>query len=316
MPAVIFVSGRSTGSASARMTKATRRRRISVSHQGVRAGVRSRSFELEEEPRRRKRDEPRARRRQPQDQPDQRQRGQRHQHPRREEAERADHAAGRSVAHRCLRKAAGQPRLQEEQAFGGGPVGVMDGEGRGALARKAADQLAMRFEPRAIVVAEAAGAFREPGHAGLRIAELQAPLIGKRLLGGIEDLQEVHARAAAGKRAKALARHLRLGEEIGEHDDVGEAADAVDARPVGRELGVRQHLGQPLGGVAADARLGEARDADTLAAAAEHVGKRQHQDHGAVELRRLPKGASGNPSTARGRPTATPSARLPIRARE
>ena len=93
---VSFRSGRSTGSASARMTSATSSSRISVSHQGVRAGVRSRSSSSEQELRRRERHLPRARRRQPQDQPDQRQRGERHQDPGREEAERADHAAGRS----------------------------------------------------------------------------------------------------------------------------------------------------------------------------------------------------------------------------
>ena len=137
-----------------------------------------------------------------------------------------------------------------------------------ACAGEAADQGAVRLEPRPVFGAEPAGPLGEPGVAGFRIAELQPALIGEDLLGRVEDLQQVHARTAAGERAQPLARRLSVGEEIAQdHDKLGEAGDAVELRPVLGQSRVRQHLRQPVGSVASDARLGEPGHADALAAA-------------------------------------------------
>src|SRR5688572_4241080 len=97
-----------------------------------------------------------------------------------------------------VRARAGKPRLQEQESFGGWPVGVMDGEREPRLPRRRADQFAVRRKPRAITLAQPAGALRQPEPARLRVAELKPALIGKGFLRRIEDLQEMHRRAAAG----------------------------------------------------------------------------------------------------------------------
>ena len=63
----------------------------------------------------------------------------------------------------------------------------------------------MRGEPRAVTLAQPAGALRQPEPARLRIAELEPPFIRKGFLRRIEHLQQMHRRAASGDRAQPLA---------------------------------------------------------------------------------------------------------------
>jgi hypothetical protein len=100
-----------------------------------------------------------------------------------------------------------QPSLQEQQPFRGGAIRMVDGEGEPGRAGEAADQVAMCFKPRAVFRSQAAGALGQPGVARLRIAELQPAFIRERLLGGIEDLQEVQVGAAA-RRATVAGRAI------------------------------------------------------------------------------------------------------------
>jgi hypothetical protein len=143
----------------------------------------------------------------------------------------------------------------------------MHSERRTRRSRKSADKRAVRLEPRLVFRPQSAGVLGQPGRTGFRIAELEAALIGKSLLGRIEDLQEVHACAAGRQRPQALAHRFRVGKEVAQDHDLGEAADSIEPRPVVGHRRVCENLGEPIGSVAAEPRLGEARDADTFAAA-------------------------------------------------
>ena len=68
----------------------------------------------------------------------------------------------------------------------------------------------------------------------------------------------------------------------------------------------------PLGGVPRQDRVARAEEADALAGDGQQFGQRQRQHSRAVALGRRRQAASGNPSTARGRPRARACGRLPI----
>ena len=89
---------------------------------------------------------------------------------------------------------------------------------------------AMRFEPLLVLRAQALHAVGDPALAAVGAEEFRAALVGERLLGRIDDLDEVADGAVGGERFDVLARLGDRVEEVAEQDGARDSApDAPSA---------------------------------------------------------------------------------------
>ena len=165
-------------------------------------------------------------------------------------------------------------------------VGVMDEEGPVQAFCLGGKGVAVCGEPLLVALAQSFGAPGDHAVAAFARSELGAALVGKRLLGGIEDLHEVAAHALFGDRLDARGSLLNRLEEIAEQQALGEAAERCRRRQA-RSLACVSHqdLGDAARSVAAGVRP-VAKNADTLAGAGEKLGERKPEHDGAAFLRR------------------------------
>src|SRR5688572_5323784 len=114
--------------------------------------------------------------------------------------------------------------MQRQQCFFRRTVGVMDEE-RPVEPLGERDEIgAMAFESRLVTRSQLLDA--ADGHALITLygGEFRAAVIGERLLGGIEDLDEVAAHTLTGDGFETLGRRLDRLEPIAEEDAFGKAA--------------------------------------------------------------------------------------------
>ena len=89
--------------------------------------------------------------------------------------------------------------MQREQGLFCRPVSVMHDRGPFEAARRVRDRSLVGSEPRLELISQRFGALGEKAVVVLCGKELRAPLVGKRLLGGIEDLHEMASDARSGE---------------------------------------------------------------------------------------------------------------------
>ena len=148
----------------------------------------------------------------------------------------------------------------------------------------------MRLQPLLISPAQALHAVGDPAVAAGGAQELGAPLVGQRLLGGIEDLHQMADGAVGGERLDVLARLRDRIEEIAEQKRAGEARQMRLGR-LGRGerrlvLMREDRLGDVRGGLAARGRVREPEEGDALGPAHEQLCRRQHEHQRALALGR------------------------------
>ena len=214
------------------------------------------------------------------------------QQPRTEERDRAERHAAPSA-----RPAFGLPAIvagqalqahgERQQRLGRRPVGVMHQERPADPACRSGDLGAMRGELLLVGRPQGLDAIGDPALAVFRPAELHAPLVGQRLFGRIEDLDQMAVDPAFRQLGDALGDGLRRIEEIAEQQCGREAAEPGrrrQARLQGRSL-VRASA-SAMRALALRLASGGVTPIRAMRSPAAHqqLGEGQRQHHGAVAL--------------------------------
>lgn len=137
-------------------------------------------------------------------------------------------------------RSARKTSMQGQQNLLSWTIGMMDEERPVKLAGMVGERLAVFKKPFGIGLAQGFGPIGQHGFIAFQTEELRSALIGQRLLGGIQDLDQVATHALSGKTIQAFLEIFDGFEKIAYENTLGETAEMGLWRQAG--LGRRGHM--------------------------------------------------------------------------